>query len=69
MVQPSLSMDTASAQFLIAIGALWTLIITILWLRIGWRAMRAHERLSASLDEIRYAIRTYVASQGDLEDR
>ena len=55
--------------FLIVVGALWTLIVTILWLRIGWRAMRAHERLAASLDEIRYAIRTYVKSRNDHDDK
>jgi hypothetical protein len=62
-------MDNTGTGILLVIGALWTLIITILWLRIGWRAMRAHERLAASLDEIRHAIRTYFGSRNDREGK
>jgi hypothetical protein len=67
-MKPSFSVDNEGFGILLVIGALWTLIITILWLRIGWRAMRAHERLGASLDEIRHAIRAYFKSQ-NREDR
>lgn len=48
------------AQILFLIGAIWTFIVTIFWLVIGWRAMKAHERLAASADEIRQATRAYV---------
>lgn len=53
----------AEAQIFIIIGALWTLVVTILWLVIGWRAMKAHERLAESTDEIRLATRAYVKDQ------
>lgn len=46
-----------SIPFFIAIG---TVFIMILWLIIGWRAMKAHERLADSSDEIRHAVRAYV---------
>lgn len=35
---------------------LFTLVVTILWLIIGWRAMRAHENIS-------YTLMRFVASQ------
>lgn len=47
-------------DLLVLIGALWTLVITILWLVTGWRAMKAHERLADSADEIRHAVRAYA---------
>ena len=31
---------------------LWGLAITILWLYIAWRAMRAHEKLAQSVEDI-----------------
>ena len=34
------------------IAVLWGFAITILWLYIGWRAMRAHEKLAQSVEEI-----------------
>jgi hypothetical protein len=48
------------AQLFIVIGAFWTFIVTFIWIVIGWRAMKAHERLAASVDEIRQATRAYV---------
>ena len=50
----------AEAQLFMFIAALWTLVVTILWLVIGWRAMKAHERLAESHDEIRHAVRAFV---------
>ena len=31
---------------------LWGLAITILWIYIAWRAMRAHEKLAQSVEDI-----------------
>jgi hypothetical protein len=59
-----LSMDNPGFGILVVIGALWTFIITLFWLRIGWRGMRAHERLATGLDEIRHVARGYFAAQG-----
>ena len=50
----------AEAQLFMFVGIIWTLVVTILWLVIGWRAMKAHERLAESHDEIRHAVRAYV---------
>jgi hypothetical protein len=33
------------ANILISLAGTWTFFVTILWLIIGWRAMKAHERL------------------------
>ena len=34
------------------IAVLWGLAISILWLYIAWRAMRAHEKLAQSVEDI-----------------
>ena len=39
------------------IGIIFSLIVTILWLVIGWRAMRAHENLSQSHFDLQRDIR------------
>ncbi len=31
---------------------IWSIIMTILWLVIGWRAMTAHERIAAAVERI-----------------
>lgn len=31
-------------------AVLWGIAVTILWLVIGWRAMRAHERIAAAVE-------------------
>jgi hypothetical protein len=36
-------------MFLIAVGSF---VITLIWLRIGWRAMKAHERLSDAVESM-----------------
>jgi hypothetical protein len=42
-------------EALALIGVLWTLFITVMWLVIGWRAMRAHERCAAAHERLAYA--------------
>lgn len=39
------------AQFLFFLAAAWGLFVTIMWLVIGWRAMKAHERIAESFRE------------------
>jgi cytochrome b561 len=36
-------------MFLIGIGSF---VVTLIWLRIGWRAMKAHERLSDAVESM-----------------
>lgn len=35
----------------VVLTALFAVVTTILWLVIGWRAMRAHERIATSLED------------------
>lgn len=32
------------------VAVLWGVAVTVLWLVIGWRAMRAHERIAAAVE-------------------
>ena len=32
------------------VAVLWGAVITVLWLVIGWRAMRAHERIASAVE-------------------
>ena len=34
------------------LAMLWALFVTILWMVIGWRAMRAHERLAQAAEDM-----------------
>ena len=36
--------------------ALWSFITTMLWLVIGWQAMRAHERIADNLESIKESL-------------
>lgn len=40
----------AGTGFLAIAAVLYSLVITVLWLSIGWRAMRAHERIARVLE-------------------
>ena len=33
------------------VAMLWGVAVTVLWLVIGWRAMRAHERIAAAVED------------------
>jgi carbon starvation protein CstA len=50
------------------IAILWTFLVTVLWLIIGFRAMRAHEDLAESMNEIRQTIRELVEKQSSKRD-
>ncbi len=41
----------AGTGYLAIVAVLYSLVITILWLSIGWRAMRAHERIANVLEQ------------------
>ena len=47
-------------EMIIIIGTVWAFITSVLWLIIGWRAMKAHERLAESAEGFRQAVRAYV---------
>jgi len=34
------------------LGVLWWLAVAIFWMYVGWRAMRAHEKLSDATEQI-----------------
>jgi len=50
------------------LAILWTFLVTVLWLVIGFRAMRALEWLAESVDEIREALRELVEKQSNKRD-
>lgn len=50
MVQTSLHMG--GMQGLALLAFLWGLFVTVFYMVCAWRAMRAHERLSQSVEEI-----------------
>jgi hypothetical protein len=39
-------------DILAILGIVWGLIVTVLWLNIGWRAMVAHERMADAVERI-----------------
>ncbi|MDF3056609.1 MAG: hypothetical protein K0R17_824 [Rariglobus sp.] len=45
------------------LSALFTLVVTILWLVIGWRAMRAHERVADNLTTLSHHVRKIADSK------
>lgn len=50
------------------IAILWTFFVTVLWLSIGFRAMRAHESLAESMDEIRRTMREFLENRSENRD-
>jgi hypothetical protein len=42
----------AGISVMVILIFLWGLAITILWLYVAWRAMRAHEKLAQSVEDI-----------------
>lgn len=50
------------------IAILWVFLVTVLWLVIGFRAMKAHESLAESMDEIRNALREVLEIQANKRD-
>jgi hypothetical protein len=43
---------SGGSEFLILVMAIVSFAITVFWMIVGWRAMRAHERLASSVDRI-----------------
>lgn len=39
-------------NLLIGLTALWGVMTTVFWMIIGWRAMRAHERMSEAVEQL-----------------
>ena len=44
-------MNSNEAQLFAAVSILAVCLVTIFWMVVGWRAMRAHEKIAASLSE------------------
>ena len=42
--------------YLAVLGVLWGLFVTIFWMCVGWRAMRAHEDIARGVHDIRGSI-------------
>lgn len=50
--------------FLAVLSALFTLVVTILWLVIGWRAMRAHENIADNISVLSRQVGKIADSRG-----
>ena len=48
----NLNVHSGSMGFLAFVAVVWGLFITIFWLVVAWRAMRAHERLASAAEEL-----------------
>jgi hypothetical protein len=53
----NVTLSPGTNEALVFLIGLWGLIVTIFWMTVGWRAMRAHESLAAAnrqlVDEVR----------------
>jgi hypothetical protein len=52
MSETQLQLVRAWSSVLPIIALFATIIVTVLWIVIGWRAMRAHERLADAVESI-----------------
>lgn len=43
---------SGGAGALVALMALWGIAVTIYWMVVAWRAMRAHERLASAVERM-----------------
>ncbi|MEZ6037404.1 MAG: hypothetical protein R3F29_07985 [Planctomycetota bacterium] len=39
-------------EFLVVIAVIWGIFVTLFWMFIGWRAVVAHEEMSAAIKEL-----------------
>jgi hypothetical protein len=46
------TLNPGQGGFLLALFALWSLFVTVFWMVVGWRAMRAHESLASANREL-----------------
>ena len=49
--------------FLAVVVVLWTLGVTIFWMVVAWRAMRAHEQIANAQDNLVRAVHALAESQ------
>jgi hypothetical protein len=47
--------NSGAGGLLAVVTGLFGLVVTIFWMWVGWRAMRAHERIADSLQETGHA--------------
>lgn len=51
-MQPQFGQVPGTLNLLMGLAALWGLITTVFWMVVGWGAMRAHERMSESVEQL-----------------
>lgn len=47
-----MDMDPSVGILFVGLMGLWGIAVTIYWMVVAWRAMRAHERIAASLERL-----------------
>jgi uncharacterized membrane protein len=48
----NLNLHSAGFGFFAFLAVVWGLLVTVFWLVVAWRAMRAHERLASAAEEL-----------------
>jgi uncharacterized membrane protein len=48
----SVNFGGPSQSGMFVLFAIWSIAITIFWMVVAWRAMRAHERMAAAVDDL-----------------
>jgi hypothetical protein len=48
------------------IGVVWVFFVTIFWMVVGWRAMKAHEKLARNSSEATQALRAFWRERHEL---
>ena len=44
----NVTLNPGPGEFFVALVVLWSLVVTVFWMVVGWRAMRAHESLASA---------------------
>lgn len=49
-MQPQFGPNFGVFNFFVGVTLLWGVITTVFWMIVGWRAMRAHERIADTIE-------------------
>lgn len=61
-------MSNFGVEGLATLAVLWAVFTAIFWMVVGWRAMRAHEKLSDSVEQIARQSNRQEPQSGSLGD-
>ena len=61
-------LDFGGNEGLVYLGIMWGLFVSVFWMAVGWRAMRAHEDIAAGMRRLADGSRS-PGGTGDDRDR